>query len=231
MVVFVDVNTRQILFYEESGVRKIPFHDAHILTDIVGNKKVNYVTNVIETTAVEIVDLVRGISGQKPLTATQRVIEPDLTEAAQEASYLHSTSKGTLLVSDIGIRFDGYADCKIFNDDMKENVKNSSILRSLIKKGTVEIIGEQKKNELLQLWRQDMQKVVDQQSARDEALDDIIMDGPVGGWNGQIAGGDEVAIEIDVGRRGVSMRDSGAGSASHGASSMSELQSMIDGTM
>ena len=91
------------------------------------------------------------------------------------------------------------------------------------------MVGEQKKNELLSQWRKEQQKIVDAQSARDEALDGIIMNGSISDWNGQIAG-DDIAIEIDVGRRGVG-GDIGPGSASHGAQSMSELQAMIDGTM
>lgn len=245
MVVFVDVNTRQILIYDENGVRKIPFHDAHILTDVVGNQKINYVTNVMETTAPEVVDLVRGISGQKPLdNSIQRQISPDLVENIKEASYLHSTSNGTLLIPDMDdkpvegqkghvrkalVRFEGMGDCKLFDDDMKEKIKKSSLFRSLIKKGTIEIIGEQKKNEFLKLLRAEMSKRLDQQSARDAALDSIIMDGRVDQWDGNI-GGDDVAVPIDVGRRGVG-GGSVTGSASHGATSMSDLMGMIDGTM
>jgi hypothetical protein len=245
MVVFVDVNTRQILIYDENGVRKIPFHDAHILTDIVGNKKINYVTNVMETQASDVVDLVRGISGQRPLANNQKVVAPDLAENVKEASYLHSKSNGTLLIPDMDdkpapgekghvrqalIRFNGTGDCKLFDDDMKEKIKKSPLLRSLIKKGTIEMVGEQRKNELLALSREQMKKTLSQQSARDAALSGIIMDGRVEDWDGGIAEGD-TAIEIDVGRRGIGGGGTGAGSPSHGASSMAELESMINGTM
>ena len=74
MVVFVDVNLREIHIYSENGIRKIPFHDAHILSEIVGNQQINYVTNVMETSADEVINLVRGISGQKPIAKTQRTI-------------------------------------------------------------------------------------------------------------------------------------------------------------
>lgn len=243
MVIFVDVNTREIHIYNDSGIRKIPFHDAHILTDLVGNQKINYVTNVMETNAQEVIDLVRGISGQKPVARTQRTITPDL-EVVKESTYLHSTSNGTLLIPDMDdkpapgqkghirralIRFEGIGDCKLFDDDMKEKIKKSSLLRSLIKKGTIEMVGEQRKSELLKLLKAELTRKLAHSSARDAALDNIIMDGKVGDWNGEIAGGD-IAIEIDVGRRGIG-GESGAGSASHGASSMSELQSLIDGTM
>lgn len=238
MIVFIDVNTREIQIYGDNGIQKIPFHDAHILVDILGSQKIRYVTNVMETHAEEVVNLVRGISGQRPIT-TQRIINPDLEENIQECSYLHSVSKGLLIIPDMDdmpapgekghmrralIRFEGNGDCKPFDDDMKENIKKSPLLRSLIKKGTIEIVGERKKNELITVRQQDKQRVLNQQSARDEALDGIIMDGKVGDWDGEITGGD-TAIEIDVGRRGI-----GGGEDSHGASSMSELQSMIDGT-
>lgn len=244
MIVFVDVNTREILIYSDKGIRKIPFHDANILADIVGNQKIRYVTNVLETDATEVINLVRNISGQSPpASSAQRFISPDIADRVQESTYLHSTSNGTLIIPDMDdqpapgqkgfmrralMRFEGTGDCKAFDDDMKEKIKKSQLLRSLIKKGTIEIVGEQKKNELVKVLKANMSKQLAQQSARDSALDSILMDGPVGAWNGEIAGGD-IAIEIDVGRRGVSMRDSGVGSASHGASSMSELQSMIDG--
>lgn len=241
MVIFVDVNLREIHIYSDTGIRKIPFHDAHTLTTIIGNQKINYITNIIETTAGEIVNLVRGISGQKPIARTQRNIVPDL-EIAKEATYLHSTSKGTLLIPDMDdkpapgqkgyirkslIRFEGSGDCKLFDDDMKEKIKKSPMLRTLIKKGTIEIIGEQQKTEFLKQWRGELKKRAVQQSARDAALDAIIMDERVGdgNWNGEIAG-DSTIIEIDVGRRGI-----GGGGESHGATSMSELQAMIDGTM
>lgn len=239
MVVFVDVNTREIHIYGDNGIQKIPFHDAHILIDIIGNQKIRYVTNVMETSAEEVVNLVRGISGQRQIASTQRVITPDLEETVQECSYLHSVSKGLLIIPDMNdspapgekghirkalVRFEGNGDCKLFDDNMKENIKKSQLLRNLIKKGTIEIIGEKQKNKLLTIRQQDKQRILNQQSARDGALDDIIMDGPVGAWNGEIAGGD-IAIEIDVGRRGI-----GGGEDSHGASTMSELQSMIDGT-
>lgn len=242
MVVFIDVNTREIHIYSDSGIRKIPFHDAHILTDIVGNQKINYVTNVMETTASEVVDLVRGISGQKPTARTQRMITPDL-EVIQESTYLHSTRNGTLIIPDMDhnpaegqkgfirralVRFEGPGDCKAFDDDMKEKIKKSSLLRNLVKKGTLEMVGEQKKNELVKLLKLEMGKKLARSSARDAALDAIIMDGKVGDWDGGIPGGD-VAIEIDVGRRGIG-GGGGAGSPSHGAISMSEFESALYGT-
>ena len=244
MIVFIDVNLREIHIYSDTGIRKVPFHDAHILTSIIGNQKINYVTNVIETTADDVVNLVRGISGQQPIARTQRMITPDL-EVIKEATYLHSISKGTLLIPDMDdkpapgekghvrkalMRFEGPGDCKLFDDDMKEKIKKSPMFRSLITKGKIEIVGEQKRKELLVLWKAVMNQKVAQQSARDAALDNIIMDGRVGDWNGNIAG-DSSVIEIDVGRRGVGGGGAGAGSASHGATSMSELQAMIDGTM
>ena len=239
MIVFIDVNTREIQVYGKNGIQKIPFHDAHILVDILGNQKIRYVTNVMETQAEEVVNLVRGISGQRPITKTQRTISPDMAENVQECSYLHSISKGLLIIPDMDdmpapgqkghirralVRFEGNGDCKLFDDDMKANIKKSPLLRSLIKKGTIEIIGERQKNQLVTVRQADKQRILNQHSARDEALDGILMDGPVGAWNGEITGGD-IAIEIDVGRRGI-----GGGEDSHGASTMSELQSMIDGT-
>lgn len=239
MVIFVDVNTREIHVYSNTGIRKIPFHDAHILNEIVGNQKVKYVTNVIETDASEVINLVRGVSGQKPIARTQRTVTPDL-EVIKEATYLRSTAKGTLLIPDMDdkpaagekghirkalIRFEGHWDCKPFDDDMKEKIKKSSILRNLIKKGAIEIVGEKKKNELLVVSKAVIARKLAHDSARDAALDDIIMDGKVDDWDGNIAGGD-IAIEIDVGRRGI-----GGGGDSHGAQSMSELQALIDGTM
>jgi len=238
MVVFIDVDTREIHIYNENGIKKIPFHDAHILIDLIGNQKIRYITNVIETNAEEVVNLVKGVSGQKPISKNQSVITPDL-EIIKEAKYLHSTAKGTLIIPDMDhnasagekgfirralVRFEGVGDCKALDDDMKEKIKNSPLLRNLIKKGTVEIVGEEKKNQLLVMLKSDMTKKLVQQSKRDAALDSILMDGKVENWDGRISGGD-IAIEIDVGRRGV-----GGGGDSHGAATMSELQSMIDGT-
>lgn len=240
MVVFVDVNIRQVLIYSETGIRKVPFHDAHILTDIIGNQKVRYVTDVLETNASEVVNLVRSISGQKPVTPpSQRAVAPDLADVVQEATYLHSTAKGTLLIPDMDdrpaegekghvrqalVRFEGHGDCKLFDRDMKAKIQKSALFRGLIKKGTIEIIGEQKKNEMLGVKRAELARTASIHSARDAALNNIIMDGRVDDWDGRV-GGEDIAIPLDVGRRGI-----GGGEDSHGASSMSELSAMIDGT-
>jgi hypothetical protein len=225
MIIFVDVNLREIHVYAEDGLKKIAFHNAHTLESVIGNKKVRYITNIVETTPNEIANLVRGISGQQPLTTqTQRTIGPDL-DVIIKTEYLHSISKGTLLVSDLGIRFDGSADCKPFNEKMKEQIKQSPIMRNLIKKGTLEIVGEQRKNELLIDNRKDQTKQLQRQSARDASLDAIIMKEKVGDWDGNIGMSDS-AIEININPSRI-----GGGSAeSHGAATMSDLQDMIDGT-
>jgi hypothetical protein len=118
-------------------------------------------------------------------------------------------------------------DCKLFDDDMKEKIKQSPLLRNLIKKGTIEIVGEQKKNELLKILKSEMGKKLAQSSARDAALDAIIMDGKVDAWDGRI-GGDDIAVSIDIGRGG--RGGGGAGSPSHGATSMADFESALYGT-
>jgi len=240
MVVFVDVNLREIHIYSDNGIKKIPFHDARLLPTVIGEGKVNYVANIIETNAEEVINLVKGLSGQQPVDQNQRVIDPDL-EVIKEDFYLHSISNGTLLIPDLDdkpapgekghiqkalIRFEGIGDCKMFDDNLKEIIKKSPLFRSLIKQGKIEMVGEQRKNELMAVMKSQMAKKLAQSSARDASLDDIIMDGKVGDWNGEITVGDN-AIEIDVGSPGFGSR---GGGDSHGASSMSDLMGMIDGT-
>lgn len=228
MIAFIDVNKRIVKIYDDNGIKNIPFHDIRTLQKIAQNKKIQYITNVIETEASEIVNLVLNLSGEEG----QNITPPDIDIHVPEKNYLHSKSKGTLLINDIGIKFEGLSDCKLFDDSMKDNIKKSPIMHSLIKKGTIEIIDEKRKNELITEWKNEMKKAQEKYSARDEALNNILMDEKVEDWNGQIIAPDdaEEAIQIDIGRRGVG-RDAGPGSASHGAQTMSELQSMIEGTM
>ncbi|MCK5763847.1 MAG: hypothetical protein KAH05_06990 [Clostridiales bacterium] len=233
MIVFIDVELKETKIYGENGLQKIPFNDIDILSDILGHQKVKYVTNIIEAEPDKIINLIKNISTESQIVNTKQ------KDISNKNSYLHSTSKGLLIIPDMDdipspgekghirkalVRFEGLGDCKLFDKEMKENIKKSPMLRKLIKTGSIEIIGEQKRNTFLKILQQDKQHLLKTQSARDKSLDNIIMNDKVSDWNGDIINKDkEDIVEIDVGRRSFKKDESS------GAATMSELQSMIDG--
>jgi hypothetical protein len=55
MIVFLDVQNSIVLVYTDSGVQKVPFNSLKSLEKILGNNKVLYVTNAVQTNAKAII--------------------------------------------------------------------------------------------------------------------------------------------------------------------------------
>jgi len=214
MMVFVDVENQQILIYSDDGTKKIPFQDAQVISQYIGNQTVSYITNVIETNSIDIINLIRDITGQKEVVSSVQT---------NNNIYLHYKEDGTILIPDINIKFEGQSDCKLIDDEMKELIKQSSILQKLIKKEKVVVIGDYERQQLVIQHKQEIKKEQKKKEKVEESLSSIIMDKPVSDWDGSIENNDHDGAEtIDLNTRGA-IENTG------GVQTMSELQGILDG--
>lgn len=213
MIVLIDTKTQNILLYKETGLVKVPFSEAVDIFEFIGNKKVTYVTNAMNVSANDIIELINSL-GIKTMSSAEM----------SSNKYLRGIYDGTIYLRE-GLKFEGKCDCKIIDKRMKGLLQTDDLLKKLISTGKIEIIGEVAKRRLdKENKKLTAKKVVDQQAV-DARLDSIIMDGRVDDWDGTINVNDHSdAVEIDVG--GESKTDIGGGAS---VETMSELIEQMDG--
>ena len=213
MIVLIDVKNQDILLYKEEGLIRIPFDEASSIVEYTGEDKVPYVTNAINVSSDDIINLINsmGIKSQvKVETSTNK--------------YLCGTVEGMIYINE-DLKFEGRYDCKLIDENMKKYIKESNLLQTLIKNKKIEIIGELKKNELLKGLKKSQENLLKNQSKRDESLDTIIMDSKVGDWDGIVSEEDnDNAIVIDLETGGRTQVGGGAS-----VNTMSELMNQIEG--
>ena len=174
MVLFIDMEKQAVLLYGEKGLTTLPFSKIGSLNQYVANKKVYYVTEAVETDANEILNLVCSITGQDP---NELPAAPIISAAADDDGevYIHYTGTGSMIIADIGITLQGKFDIRTLYE-MQPLIAKSAMLQKLMKQGKVAIVNSKQRKQLMKekrVWDAEQDK---KQSARDEALDDIIVD-------------------------------------------------------
>jgi len=174
MVLFIDMEKQAVLLYGEKGLTTLPFSKIGSLNQYVANKKVYYVTEAVETDANEILNLVCSITGQDP---NELPAAPIISAAADDDGevYIHYTGTGSMIIADIGITLQGKFDIRTLYE-MQPLIAKSAMLQKLMKQGKVAIVNSKQRKQLMKekrFWDAEQDK---KQSARDEALDDIIVD-------------------------------------------------------
>lgn len=187
MIVMIDTKTQNILLYKENGLVKIPFTEAADIFEIIGNKKVMYVTNVMNAGANDIIGLIQSM-GIKTISAAEM----------SDNKYIHGIDEGTIYLRE-GLKFEGKYDCKLIDRDMKNILLGDHLMKKLISTGKLEIIGEVARRKLSKRYKKFLEGKVESQKKSDEKLSSIIMDTRVDDWDGTINVNDHVgAIEIDI---------------------------------
>lgn len=213
MIVLIDTKTQNILLYKETGLIKVPFSEAVDIFEFIGNEKITYVTNAMNVSVNDIIELINSL-GIRTMSSAEM----------SNNKYLHGINDGTIYLRE-ELKFEGKCDCKIIDKKMKGLLQTDDLLKKLISTGKIEIIGEVAKRRLDKENKKLMAKKVGNQQAADARLDSIIMDGKVDDWDGTINVNDHTDVMvIDVG--GESKTDIGGGVS---VETMSELMEQVDG--
>ena len=171
MIALLDVNNKNILICNKNGINKIPFSNVETIRDILQNKKVYYVTNIVEADGNDIINLVYNIQNiEPPVVSIHKPIEQN------KDMFLHCKGEGTLYIDET-LKFEGKYDCKLFDNELKQRIENSSLLLRLLKSGKIELISVNLRKQLKIEWKQELNKKKELQKKVDAKLDEIIVSG------------------------------------------------------
>ncbi len=198
MIVLIDVKTQNILLYREEGLIRIPFNEAGSIIEYIGESKVPYVTNAMNVSSNDIINLINSMG-----------IKSQVQVETSTNKYLCGTVEGMIYINE-NLKFEGRYDCKLIDENMKKNIKESSLLQTLIKNKKIEIIGELRRKSLL----------LKKESKKEAELNNIIVDRDSLDDNNS----NDNAIVIDLEKGGRTQVGGGAS-----VNTMSELMDQIEG--
>ena len=171
MIVFLNIEEENITIYGEKGSHIIPFSKINQIYSIIGNKDILYITDVTETNAQDIVELVLNITGQEIGPPPSVIDNLNIKEISMVPDmglqYIHSVNRGPFDIPDLNappekyksiIKFIDRYDIKLFDETFKEKMKKYPIINQCIKSGKLKIINENDKNELLKEKNENMKK-------------------------------------------------------------------------
>ena len=195
MIVLLDVNSRNIKLYTDNGLQVIPFSEAPLLKHYTQDNDFYYVTNVMETKADQVINLIDSMSPQ-----------PNTINTLTGNLYIYSNTDKILCIPNLNMKFEGKFDFKLYDKDMQKLVKSSPILVNLLNKNDLKIIDERTKRVIVAEKKIVQQKEKEKRSKRDEQLDSIIIQDSASGSAVDYAAsasssgmfGDDGAIDIDL---------------------------------
>ncbi len=220
MIVLLDVKEQNILLYKEDGLIKIPFNEASNIVEHIGeNNKITYITNAIKVSPIDIINLIKnlGIKANK-LNNVE----------TSKNKYLCGTVDGMIFI-DENLKFQGKYDCKLIDDNMKNIIKQNSLLQTLIKNNKIKIIGEIGRSKLLKELNFLQKKEFEKQEKKAKKMDKLLQRTKnkgsiiVGDMDDDDDSNDDViAIDLEKGGR----TQIGGGES---VNTMSELMKQIEG--
>ena len=173
MIILVDTREQKIKWYKDDGVEVYEFSEIDDLAEEIGDKNVLYVTNAIEASSLDLVDLVSQLSGNS--------IHMDASGLGLDAlntkmEFLQSTFGGTLHIQDVSLTFHGPGDCKPLDEEMKELIRESTVFRLLLQQGKVKIVDYETMRRVSRKQQRKQNKNRKQiDAAKDKELDEIIV--------------------------------------------------------
>jgi len=198
-IVFLNTKAGKIEIYSQKGCQIWDFAKASMLPRILGTEKFLYVTNATITDSRKIASLVSKLA---PQTTDENIQESSTTEEVKdEVCYLHSTSKGKIILGKTGIVLSPSDFLKLsdlfikFGEDVFEK---TPIFKKLLENKTLEIVTQSEKNKIIAGQLKEMQK---SQNAKDKGLDDILEDSVDAALKKAEDGDgepDDIAIDIDL---------------------------------
>jgi hypothetical protein len=166
MIALLDVESRKILLYSKEGLSEIPFSNVDTIREYLTEEKILYITKAIEVDATDIITLIYNIEGSLP---PKKILEEE------KNLYIHTPFEGTLFISE-KLKFEGKYDIKAFDEEMEEEIENSSLLKKLKKLGKIELIGEQTRRKLMKEKREKRNEQKEKQKKADKQLDKILLE-------------------------------------------------------
>jgi hypothetical protein len=203
MIVFLDIDKKTVTLYSESGSQTVDFDNIEVL-ETLSDGKVLYVTDAIDASAKEVVELVRSIAGQLPKTSVLSRIKntgPTVIVASSNKSYI---------ITDIdGLKFSGVKDYKTIAQlkaDYGDNfLDRSPQLQKHLKNKLLKMISLSEAEAAVKKFNDDHNRQKKRiQSKKDEELDSLIIDQKVDKFleGNEKGDGEETSaddpIEIDV---------------------------------
>jgi len=197
MILFIDKENASVIVYTDNGKKDIPFEEIEDLHDAVRNESFLYVTDAVETDSDEVVNLVRQIL---PAPAAIGIGVEEIN--VNEVHFLRSCVNGPMLISEVGIEFEGPTDMKQIDEDLYTLIERSVALQEMIKKKQIEIIDRRRMNAIKREYRRDEAKKEKKkeiaQKTNDNNLDGNALDV-------KIIEGSAVDFAVNKGREGVGM--------------------------
>ena len=178
-MILLDIEKQKINLYKKDGLIEIPFQKATELYKFLESNNVLYITNAVETTAQEVINLIKstGVSIEKM---------PDTTGI----QYLHASGEETLYINEF-LKFEGKYDIKLIDEEMKQTIEQIPLLKHLVNNKKLEIINSFQRKKLLQEYEAIQDKKVGSILIQD-SVDDFLE-----GKTSRDAHSDAVAIDLE----------------------------------
>jgi len=221
MIVLLDIERQILTLYGKKGMVEMPFTQAASMYDYLEGDNVLYITNAMEVSASEVLNVIKGMGV---------AIQNDIVQETG-FKYLHAPGEESIYIEE-HLQFKGRFDCKRIDEAMTQLIEKNPILQNLIRAKKIEIIGERKRASLNRQKQQQQNKQIQDQEAADAKLSGLIMDMSVedfaaGGGSMPKVPGHESAMTIDLNRAG--RVGTGSGGLGPTFNTMSELMDNIDG--
>jgi len=170
-MLFVDVENRVIKDFSDKGVKIYEFDELEELVANIKSRRVMYITEIIDVSLTDFIKTIQGL-----------IKEIDQEDDSDQPYFLQCTKKGSVIIQDIGLTFEGPADVKLIDEELHENLKNSVAARKLLKDKVLRIINYRTMQKSVKKESKAKAEYMSKrQSAKDAQLDDItIKDGAVG---------------------------------------------------
>jgi hypothetical protein len=202
MILLLDTEKQEINLYNKSGLMQIPFQKASELYDLLENDKVIYVTNAVETTSTEVINLIK-----------QSGVVVETAPVPSGVTYLHATEEGTIYINEF-LKFEGLYDVKVIDENMQAMIEQYPLVKHLISNKKIEIINSVQRMRLLKQFDEMEDKKVGSIIVED-SVDDFVK-----GKSSKGEHSDAIVVDLNAG-----------GSAVEGGrvNTMSELLEEMEG--
>lgn len=158
-LVFVDMEKRHVLLFQETGVTPIAFEKIYTLKAMLKNEPIIYVSDAVVTNSSEITNLINSLKDnydENQYSETNSEVnqetynDPSSWNSAEEPLFIHPTSNKRILIPDMGSQdhngnisgftFQGYQDFQSLSYLSTVGFNESHLIHILIKNGDLEVV-------------------------------------------------------------------------------------------
>jgi len=175
IIIFLDINKQHIEIFNSNGSVIVPFSKIDTLKDINIDEPVYYITDAIETSIDEIINMVYSIEGVEEVT---NKVNNQNNKIYSNNQYIHSSENKNIII-DENFYFRGRYDIKLIDDNLKKSIQSNKKVQQMINKGYLEIIDEQQKQKVLKEMLKEQEEKDKKQEEKDKKIDEMVLDKPV----------------------------------------------------